>query len=117
MYVDALRKEYSSIDEVWLMGPRVNAPETRGKEWDLLAFADTEVLEAIRDDRQWHREDLCLLVVVDGDRYQSAWGESCAGRLSEIDWRLLDAQAATYLGAADGTLDSRASRSTAVRVR
>lgn len=120
MYVDGLRKACPAIEEVWLVGPRVNEPEHRGSDWELVAFADRRVLDAVRADRSWQRPDVSLLVVVDGDRYEKAWGGSESGSLSRLDWRLEDPHTATYVdgGAArrDGT-DAARRRSSAVRVR
>lgn len=110
MYVDALRKDYPSIEEVWLLGPRVNEEPDRGGGWDLLAFADEGALDAIRANSAVHRSNLHLSIVIDGDRFESAWGAPRTGRLSSIRWRVEDLHSATYVK--DG-----AARATAVRVR
>jgi len=112
MYVDALRKKCPAIDQVWLLGPRANDPESRGTDWDLLLFADARVLREVRSDASWRRGDLNLMIVTDGDRFESAWGEP-AGSLAAMQWRLDDPQSATYL---DGAGDSE-NRAAAVRVR
>jgi hypothetical protein len=116
MYVDALRKQHSSIAEVWLIGPRANATEARGKEWELLMFADDAVLETVRSDPAWHRDDVSLRVVVDGERFQSPWGEPRPGRLSDMKWRAEDLQSASYVEPGAGR-DGATSRLAAVRVR
>lgn len=110
MYVDRLRQRIPQIDEVWLLGPRVNDDEHRGHDWDLLAFADESALEAMRADASLHRDDLHLNVVTDGDRFEPAWGSGRPGRLTELDWRVEDLHSASY--ASDAS-----QRKTAVRVR
>lgn len=110
MYVDALRKKHPAIGEVWLLGPRVNAEESRGEQWDLLAFADDKVLAAVRGDPASRRDDVRLSVVVDGDRFEAAWGDGKSGRLSDMGWRVEDLHNASYASGA-------AARASAVRVR
>lgn len=110
MYVDALRKQYPSIDEVWMLGARVNDEHTRGSEWDLLVFGDRAALSAIRAEPSLHRSDLNLMIVIDGDRFERAWGGRDQGRLSALEWRVEDLHSATYLRGG-------AARETAVRVR
>ena len=110
MYVDDLRKRMPQIDEVWLLGPRVNDEENRGSDWDLLAFADEAALRSIRSDPSLHREDLHLSVVTDGDRYRPAWGDGGEGRLADLDWRVEDLHVARYTRPSGR-------RETAVRVR
>lgn len=110
MYLDGLRKAYPSIDQVWLLGPRVNEDDERGSEWDLLAFADESALAGIRADRSVHRAGLNLMIVLDGDRFEGAWGARRSGRLSSIHWRVRDLHSATYVG-------DRGAREAAIRVR
>lgn len=110
MYVDRLREAYPSIDEIWLLGSRVNAARERGGEWELLAFADNDALDGIRADASVHRDDLHLSIVTDGDRFERAWGSPQPGSLSSIRWRVEDLHSASY--AKEGF-----ARETAVRVR
>nr|MBO2515505.1 hypothetical protein [Gammaproteobacteria bacterium] len=111
MYVDALRQRHSAIDEVWVLASKESegGSATRGK-WNLLAFADSATLSALEADEAVHRDDVNLMVVTDGDRFESAWGKRSGGRLSDIDWRLEDMHSASYI-----TGGSR--RELAVRVR
>ncbi len=93
MYVDALAKKHDGVDQVWILGgPGPADPQAK---WELLLFADERRLEAIRADSGARRGDVDLLIVVDGDRFESAWGGRRA-RLSDLRWRLDGAQAATY---------------------
>jgi hypothetical protein len=113
MYVDALRKKFSAIGDVWLLNPGGDGTETRGR-WDLLAFADAKVLDAIRSDPDLQRDDVRMLLAVDGERFESAWGEAESGRLSDIGWRVDDLHNASFVPAGDTGSQPRA---TAHRVR
>lgn len=112
MYVDALRKEFSAIGDVWLLNADSSGSETRGR-WDLLAFADRKVLDAIRSNPSLQRDDVKMLVAVDGDRFEAAWGAAESGRLSDLGWRVEDLHNASYSPSAAGTDE----RVTAHRVR
>lgn len=111
MYVDTLRQRHASIDEVWVLAqkPSDDAGQRRG-EWELLAFADASTLSALKRDGSVHRGDVNLMVVTDGDRFESAWGRRRSGRLSDIGWRLENLHSATYLVGGS-------TRESAVRVR
>ena len=63
----------------------------------LLAFADLATLRHLRIREDLHRTDVALLVVVDGDDFESAWG-SCrlSGSLSRWAWRQISAHEAYY---------------------
>lgn len=95
MYLDdKLRRHYAAITEVWLLGQ--GTAETGDVVWELLVFADRETLAAIRADVALPRTDLRLVVVVDGDRFESVWGDPRPGRLSECRWRQEGSHAARY---------------------
>ncbi|MFS8607860.1 MAG: hypothetical protein LOD94_07700 [Gammaproteobacteria bacterium] len=110
MYVDALRQRHSAIDEVWVLASKESESAKRGGKWNLLAFADSSTLTALEADESVHRDDVNLIVVTDGDRFENAWGSRSRGRLSDIDWRREDMHTASYIAAAS-------KRECAVRVR
>jgi hypothetical protein len=105
-----MRKACPGIDQVWLLDHRSDPPQ-----WDLLAFADRRSLETLRERSLGRRPDVQLLVVVDGERFEPAWGDHAAGRLDDIDWRIEDAETATFRSL--GGSGREATRMTAVRVR
>jgi hypothetical protein len=117
MYLDRVRKLCPSIEQVWALGPRVNDAEARHTSWELLAFGDSSALETIRADRGLERDDLVLLVVTDGDRYENAWGDPRPGRLSEVEWHLDDPHTASYVEPIGAARAEPGARATAVRVR
>lgn len=54
----------------------------------LLAFADRATLDLLRKCDDLHRRDVQLLVVVDGDAFENAWGaERLSGSLVRWAWR------------------------------
>lgn len=112
MYVDALRERFPVIGDVWLLDADSEGTETRSR-WDLLVFADSEVLGALRSDASLQREDVKMLVAIDGRRFESAWGEAESGTLDDVNWRVEDLHNATYMPAGD----ARSGRAAAHRVR
>lgn len=115
MYVDTLRKRYRSIDEVWVLGPRAEEPQNRDADWEILAFADLDALQGIRNDPSLHRDDLNLMVVTDGSRFERAWGNPQPGSLSDIEWRREDPYSASYVARRED--GASAGRAVALRVR
>lgn len=114
MYVDTLRKRYRSLDEVWVLDSHVNEPADAAAEWDLLVFGDTEALQAIRSDPSLHRDDVNLMIVFDGSRFEKAWGDPGPRSLADIEWRREAPYSASYTSR---SVDQGAMRASAVRVR
>lgn len=110
LYLDELRAATPGMGEVWLTGAHANDTRSPSATWDLLVFADEDTLEALRRDEDRQRPDVCVLVVLDGDRFESAWGESRAGRLSEWGWRCEDASTASYTTGGNQTAPQQAVR-------
>ena len=55
---------------------------------ELLAFGDGRALASLRKNEHLHRPDVDLLVVIDGDRFENAWGlRRLSGSLSRWAWR------------------------------
>jgi hypothetical protein len=102
MYIDIARERHPGMDEVWLLGKPSDHPHGKEGLWTLLAFGTEAVLESLRADTSLHRCDVQLLVVTDGDRYASAWGEGESGSLTNLKWRRGGADSAAYAGAAEG---------------
>ena len=56
--------------------------------WELLAFADPGTLERLRKSTDLHRADVDVLIVIDGDRFENAWGQRrLSGSLVRWSWR------------------------------
>jgi hypothetical protein len=107
MYLDELRARFDSIEEVWLIGPRVDADDAREAPWEFLLFADVELLEALRRDSSWWRDGTAAAVVTDGERVEPAWGSAPAGSLQDWQWRLASPRSARYAKHGAGLLAVR----------
>jgi len=63
----------------------------------LLAFADLAALLNLRKQEDPHRGEVDLLVVTDGERFETAWGASrLSGSLASLSWRQVSAHEAYY---------------------
>jgi hypothetical protein len=64
---------------------------------ELLAFADAATLTRLRKSEHLHRADVELLVVIDGDLFESAWGpRKLSGSLARWAWRQISPHEAYY---------------------
>ena len=76
-YIKQLVAAYPTIREVWLYGSRANGTERIDSDWDYLAYADKSTLDRLALDVRFDREDVDLMIVVDGNRFLKPW--LCAG--------------------------------------
>ncbi len=106
---------HSGISEIWFIGSRANGSAKNDSDWDFFAFAAPSVLDALRQDIAFRRPDVDLLIVTDGDSFESPWerydlpGEFKRGHLFdrrdptfECDscgwgWTRMDNDLATYV--------------------
>jgi len=85
------------IRAVWCMRQDAPAAAQAALEHELLAFADPLTLQRLRQCDDLHRNDVDLLVVVDGDRFENAWGpRKLSGSLARWAWRQVSAELAYY---------------------
>jgi hypothetical protein len=64
---------------------------------ELLAFADAATLERLRRSSDLHDAEVELLVVIDGDRFENAWGpRKLSGSLARWAWRQVSPELAYY---------------------
>src|ERR1044071_735301 len=74
------------IRAVWSVGHADDLPVQRLCE--LLVFADGPTLQRLRKSARPHRAAIDVLVVVDGDQFENAWGERRGlGSLARRAWR------------------------------
>ena len=88
-----------AIRAVWTIGleegEEIRVPQHRAHE--LLAFADRSTLQHLRKSADLQRDDLTILVVVDGDVCEQVWGERKAcGSLARWAWRQVSPHIAYY---------------------
>ena len=85
------------IRSVWSLDHRPGETPLPTAARRLLAFADPMTLRHLRTREDLHRTEISLLVVVDGDRFENAWGPSClSGSLARWAWRQVSPQEAYY---------------------
>lgn len=75
-YIGELVECAPSVREVWLVGSRANGRSTEESDWDFLLFADQHALLSLRSAQRLRRDNVDVLVVVDGDRFESPWPRS-----------------------------------------
>ncbi len=121
MYLDKLRRDHPAIDQIWLLGrqPHPAATGSAGSVvWELLLFADKASLTAIRADAALLRMDVKLVVVTDGDAFESVWGDPARGRLTRSGWYLEGPSSARFdAPLAHEPMDAGTNRASASRVR
>jgi hypothetical protein len=83
------------IRAVWSVGHADDLPVQRLCE--LLVFADGPTLQRLRKSARPHRAAIDVLVVVDGDQFENAWGERrVSGSLARWAWRQVSPEVAYY---------------------
>jgi predicted nucleotidyltransferase len=102
-YVAQLVAAYPAIREVWLFGSRANGTAREDSDWDYLAFGDWAVLDALRLDARFRRKDVDLLIVTNGERFETPWLQptglnwgSMKDDLEGLRWKQLSPTTATY---------------------
>src|ERR1043165_8950463 len=84
------------ISAVWSIGHEPH-DEDESRELRLLAFGNDGVLQRLRRCDPLHRPDIEFLVVVDGDRFVTAWGPAIwTGSLARWAWRQTSPREAFY---------------------
>ena len=90
LFLGQLVHRCPAIRSIWTIGHGTGGEilESAGPfGWDLVAFADKPTLQRLRGALDLHRADVRLRVVVDGDRFEVAWGGPHApGSLLQWDW-------------------------------
>ena len=102
-YISELLAAYPSIRELWLFGSRANGYAKPESDWDFLAFADEVTLTALRGDLRFHRPGIGLMIVTDGNQFETPWMEGSRVDHGELAkgwrWKRRSATMATYLAA------------------
>lgn len=86
------------IRAVWSVGDAEGgAAASSARGYELLVFADRPTLDSLRRSDHLHRTDVELLVVIDGDRFENAWGQRrLSGSLARWAWRRVSPELAYY---------------------
>ncbi|HEY1289434.1 MAG TPA: hypothetical protein VGF58_13990 [Burkholderiales bacterium] len=85
------------IRAVWSVGHADDDADAAPARSELLVFADRPTLQRLRESARPRRADIDLLVVVDGDQFENAWGERrVSGSLARWAWRQVSPELAYY---------------------
>ena len=98
-YLSKLVKTYHAIREIWLIGSRANGCARATSDWDLLVFANKEVLKELRGDRCFKEKKIDLLIVYECNSFKEPWGGENAkhGNLREWQWKRVSENEAKYI--------------------
>lgn len=81
------------IRSIWILDPATALDESSAK--DVLVFADHAGLRRLRACNDLRDAGVEMLVVVDGDAFESAWG-TASGSLGRWAWRQVSSDLAYY---------------------
>jgi len=98
-FLNRLLRQCLDIRAIWSVGHGAGpaGDECTAHRVELLVFADAATLESLRKFDDLHCDEVELLVVVDGDGFENAWGEQrLSGSLSRWAWREVSADHAFY---------------------
>lgn len=83
-YLDRLTFAHPGIRAVWLFGSRANGSSKADSDWDLLAFGDRAILDALRADNTFRHPEVDLFIVHDGNRFESPWPDGDEAKLGRL---------------------------------
>jgi hypothetical protein len=113
-YLMALTAQHPTIREIWLIGSRADGTSGPSSDWDFLVFGTAHTLRKLRSESAFDRADTDLLIVYDGDRFESPWPKGPMlkqGSLTSWKWTQTGDDTATYLATkpplADGEMPCR----------
>jgi len=96
-YLCEIVKNISDIREIWLIGSRANETAKDNSDWDFLVFGTDITLKELKYQVIYKLDNIDLLVVYNGDNFQTPWGENPkSGSLSKWCWDRSSENFATY---------------------
>ncbi len=97
-YIEELIKLHPQIQSIWLIGSRANELSRDDSDWDILIFANREVLTKLKEQPMLKRKQFDLLIVYNGQDFQEVWpvGEPKSGNLGEWEWKEVSFKDAVY---------------------
>jgi predicted nucleotidyltransferase len=96
-YLCEIVKNISDIREIWLIGSRANETAQDNSDWDFLVFGTESTLKELKCQVIYEIDNIDLLVVYDGDNFQTPWEEQPkSGSLSEWCWDRTSENIAKY---------------------
>ena len=96
-YIKNLKNSYPNITSTWLIGSRANGTAKPNSDWDFIVFANNETLENIRNNHEFHKENIDLLIVYNesGD-FAKPWGKKKTGNLKNWAWKNINENETSY---------------------
>ncbi|MDP3786738.1 MAG: nucleotidyltransferase domain-containing protein [Candidatus Omnitrophota bacterium] len=101
-YINKLVEKHQDIKSIWLIGSRANGTEKEDSDWDLLVFATEETLHSLKNNKEFCKDEIDLLVVYNGNDFQEPWtrdsrNNKCkSGNLKEWSWKKFTCIEAQY---------------------
>ena len=96
-FVSRLLRHCLDVRAVWSVGHDQLATEAPHEGREILLFADRATLDMLRRSEHLHQHDVQLLVVIDGDHFENAWGpQMISGSLARWAWRVTGPDMAYY---------------------
>lgn len=97
-YIEELIKLYPQIESIWLFGSQANESSDDDSDWDILVFANQEVLTSLREQPMLKRKQFDLFILYNGVDFQEVWpsGERKGGNLKEWEWKEISSKDAVY---------------------
>lgn len=99
--IDDVIARYEGIREIWLFGSRANGTNKENSDWDILIFADQNVLGSLEKENSERYLNLDIMIVFDQDNFRGPWrresdGAYKRGNLQDWEWKELQSGLATY---------------------
>ena len=99
-FIARITERCPTIRSVWRTGYSAKTElldSPRQHDFELVAFADDAALQYLRKAESLHQHEVRLLIVTDGNRFESAWGDiPGAGSMLQWSWRQANEKAAFY---------------------
>lgn len=115
-YIKDLTDEYPSIESIWLFGSRANNRAKEDSDWDLFVFANQEILDKLKKNKQFNNNMIDLFVIYNGKDFQLPWpnlerrNKYKSGNLNKWGWEQITNSKARY------TVDYGASKDVAIKI-
>jgi hypothetical protein len=87
-YIHNFISSYPLTNSIWLFGSRANNSYKDDSDWDLLIFADKNILEALKRNNSFNQTGINILVVFDGKYFEGPWPDKKGSKKGDlISWK------------------------------
>ncbi|VAV83779.1 hypothetical protein MNBD_DELTA01-551 [hydrothermal vent metagenome] len=114
-FIDVFVSEIQGVKEIWLVGSRANCTFKEESDWDFVVFlsGNQKTFSQIQRRKDLRHEDVDLLIVYDGDKFEEPWPffskeryKPKSGSLKDWEWKIVSESEARYT-AIDGRLNEK----------